>query len=202
MPIDKTCESRLFVYIAKTDLEKLDFSNIAKLRIESDAVRDALEVIEDTNESKELLTDLEPVKEIFSELPPYSRKLLDELNENNWEMKYYSTTQIAIEKINEISVKKLACEILVIEAEVLILEDDYRDEFEYIYSNLKDFDVQSVPKESSNESLFILDLLPESMRQFIEALSPIQEKVLYIVLEDDESKEHIDTIANEELTMP
>ena len=28
LPIDKTCESRLFVYIAKTDLEKLDFSNI------------------------------------------------------------------------------------------------------------------------------------------------------------------------------
>ncbi len=181
---------------------KLDFSNIAKLRTESDAVRDALEVVEDTNEHRELLTDLEPAKEIFSELPPYSRKLMNELKENNWEMKYDSTTQIAIEKINEISARKLACDILVIESEVLILEDDYRDEFEYIYLNLKDFDVQSVLEDSSNKSLFIIDLLSADMRQFIEALSPTQEKVLYIVLKDNNSREQIDEIANEELTMP
>ncbi len=181
---------------------KLDFSNIDKLRTESDTVRNALEVIEDTNEPKELLTDLEPVKEIFSALPPYSRNLMDELKENHWEMKYDSTTQIAIEKINEISAKKLACEILVIESDILILEDDYRDEFEYIYSNIEDFELQIASNEPTNESLFAIGLLSDSMGQFIEVLSPIQEKVLFIVLENNEPKEQIDVIANEEFTMP
>ncbi len=185
----------------KTEV-KLDFQNIAELRNQSDAVRKDLEVIEDTIEEKELLTDLEPVKEIFRIMPAYCRTLIDSMQSNSWEIGYDSSVQPSIEKINELSGIKLACAILVVEENTLILEDDYRDEFNYIYEHLSEFNTPEAISTEDDSSKFVLDGLSNEIRQLLETLSPTQKEILYIILSQENISGRIEEIANTEMSMP
>lgn len=187
---------------AKKTEVKLDFENIAELRNQSDAVRKDLEVIEDTIEEKELLTDLEPVKEIFRIMPAYCRTLIDSMQSNSWEIAYNSSVQASIEKINELSGIKLACAILVVEENTLILEDDYRDEFNYIYEHLSEFNTPEAISTEDDSSKFVLDGLSDEIRQLLETLSPTQKEILYIILSQENISGRIEEIANTEMSMP
>lgn len=186
--------------LAKKAEVKLDFENIKELRDQSDAVREALEVTDDTEKVKELLTDLQAAKEIFTAMPHYCRTLMDTLRENSWEMEYHSSIQASIEKINELSEMQLACALLVVEENTLILEDDFRDEFSYIYEHLHE-----VEKPKANEvcdSKFNSAMLSDEMKQLFEALSPIQEEILFVILTQDDVSHRIEEIANAEMSMP
>ena len=187
---------------AKKAEVKLNFENIAELRNQSDAVRDALEVIEDIVGTKELLTDLEAVKEIFTSMPAYCRTLIDSMQANSWEIAYNSSVQASIEKINELSGMKLACAILVVEENTLILEDDYRDEFNYIYEHLSEFYTPESISTEDDSSKFVLDGLSDEIRQLLETLSPIQKEILYIILSQENISGRIEEIANTEMSMP
>ena len=187
---------------AKRTEVKLDFENIAELRNQSDAVRDALEVIEDIVGTKELLTDLEAVKEIFTSMPAYCRTLIDSMQSNSWEIGYDSSVQPSIEKINELSEIKLACAILVVEENTLILEDDYRDEFNYIYEHLSEFTAPEAISTEDDSSKFVLDGLSDEIRQLLETLSPTQKEILYIILSQENISGRIEEIANTEMSMP
>ena len=187
---------------AKKAEVKLDFENIEELRNQSDAVRKDLEVIEDTIEEKELLTDLEPVKEIFRIMPAYCRTLIDSMQSNSWEIGYDSSVQPSIEKINELSEIKLACAILVVEENTLILEDDYRDEFNYIYEHLSEFNTPEAISTEDDSSKFVLDGLSNEIRQLLETLSPTQKEILYIILSQENISGRIEEIANTEMSMP
>ena len=187
---------------AKRTEVKLDFENIAELRNQSDAVRDALEVIEDIVGTKELLTDLEAVKEIFTSMPAYCRTLIDSMQSNSWEIAYDSSVQASIEKINELSGMKLACAILVVEENTLILEDDYRDEFNYIYEHLSEFNTPEAISTEDDSSKFVLDGLSNEIRQLLETLSPTQKEILYIILSQENISGRIEEIANAEMSMP
>ena len=181
---------------------KLDFSNINELRNQSDAVRDALEVSDDSAEPKELLTDIDVVKTIFGLIPQYCRSLIDELHSNSWELNYDSLIQPSVDKINEISLKYLACAILVVEENYLILEDDYRDEFEFIYNHLDEFECGDEINESDNGSRFTADVLSGELKQLIETLSPIQQTIICVVLNRVNISSQLEEIANAELSMP
>ena len=181
---------------------KLDCENINDLRNQSDAVRDALEVTEPVTEEKELLTDLDTVKEIFVSMPTYCRALIDEMQSQSWEIPYNSLVQASIEKINELSGIHLACSILVIEENTLILEDDYRDEFEYIYEHIHEIEETSVSNESDNVSWFHLEVLSDEMQQLIQAFSSVQEEILYTILTQENAQQRMEEIANAELSMP
>lgn len=181
---------------------KLNFENIAELRNQSDAVRDALEVIEDIVGTKELLTDLEAVKEIFTSMPAYCRTLIDSMQSNSWEIAYDSSVQATIEKINELSGMKLACAILVVEGNTLILEDDYRDEFNYIYEHLSEFNTPESTSTEDDSSKFVLDGLSDEIRQLLETLSSTQKEILYIILSQENIRGRIEEIANAEMSMP
>lgn len=181
----------------------LDFTNINELRNQSDAVRDALEVSDDSAEQKELLTDIDVIKTIFGLIPTYCRPLIDELHSNTWEIKYDSSTQPTIDKVNEISLKYLACAILVVEGNHLLLEDDYRDEFEYIYNHLDEFECgDNSEAESDDCSKFNVDVLTDELKQLIETLSPIQQEIVYVILNKDNISSQLEEIANAELSMP
>lgn len=181
---------------------KLDFDNIKELRNQSNAVRDALEVPEEISETKELLTDLQSVKEIFWALPPYCRMLIDELQKNAWEIIYDSKVQTSIEKINELSEKELACDILVVEGKYLILEDDYRDELDYIYEHLKEIDMFRTNAESKDNAKFDLSILSKEMKELFQVLSPTQEEIVCIILTQNNISEYVNKIANEQMSMP
>ena len=181
---------------------KLDFESINELRNQSDAVRDALEVTEEKIEAKELLTDLDAVKEIFVSMPPYCRMLIDEMRSKSWEMEYNSSVQASIEKINELSGMQLACSIVVVEGNTLILEDDYRDEFNYIYEHLSEIEIPESSEEKDTISKFDLTALSDEMKQLLETLSPTQEEILHIILSQENMSQRIEEIANAEMSMP
>lgn len=181
----------------------LDFTNINELRNQSDAVRDALEVSDDSAEQKELLTDIDVVKTIFGLIPQYCRSLINELHSNSWEINYDSSIQPTVDKINEISLKYLACSILVVEDNLLILEDDYRDEFEYIYNRLYEFECSDGAEEKSdNSSAFTVDILTDELGQLIDALSSTQQEIVCVILNKDNISSKLEEIANAELSMP
>jgi hypothetical protein len=181
---------------------KLDFESINELRNQSDAVRDALEVTEEKIEAKELLTDLNAVKEIFVSMPPYCRMLIDEMRSKSWEMEYNSSVQASIEKINELSGMQLACSIVVVEGNTLILEDDYRDEFNYIYEHLSEIEIPESSEEKDTISKFDLTALSDEMKQLLETLTPTQEEILHIILSQEDMSQRIEEIANAEMSMP
>ena len=185
----------------KTEV-KLDFESINELRNQSDAVRDVLEVIEEKIEEKNLLTDLDAVKGIFSSMPSYCRMLIDEMHSKSWEMEYNSSIQASIEKINELSGMQLACSIVVVEGNTLILEDDYRDEFNYIYEHLSEIEILKTLEEKDTISKFNLEDLPDEMKQLLETLTPSQEEILHIILSQENMSQRIEEIANAEMSMP
>ena len=180
----------------------LDFNNINELRNQSDAVRDALEVSDDSAEQKELLTDIDVVKTIFGLTPQYCRSLINELHSNSWEINYDSSIQPSVDKINEISLKYLACAILVVEENHLLLEDDYRDEFEFIYNHLDEYECGNEIKESDNSSMFTVDNLSDELKKLIETLSPIQQTIICVILNRVNISSQLEEIANAELSMP
>lgn len=178
----------------------LDFDSIKDLRNQSDAVRDALEVSESPCGNKELLTDLQAIKELLLQLPPYCRKVIDELKKNDWEIKCDYSTQASIEKINELSTKSVACDILVIENGFLILEDDYRDEFEYIYEHMNEFD--ETKKSDTANTRFNISVLSAELQELLKSLTLVQTEIVYIILLKNDVDALLDKIATEEMSMP
>lgn len=183
----------------KTEIN-LNFDNIKELRTQSDAVRDALEVEETSSEIKELLTDLKEAKEIFIAMPQYCRNLIDELQKHSWEIAYNSSCQASIDIINGLSGKLLACDLLVVEGNHLILEDDYRDEFDYLYEHLEE--IETAKTNATADSTFDLTLLSEEMRELFETFSPYQEEIICVILSRTDVKNRIDKIADAQMSMP
>ena len=183
----------------KTEIN-LNFDNIKELRTQSDAVRDALEVEETSSEIKELLTDLKEAKEIFIAMPQYCRNLIDELQKHSWEIDYNSSCQASIDIINGLSGKLLACDLLVVEGNHLILEDDYRDEFDYLYEHLEE--IETAKPNATADSTFDLTLLSEEMKELFESLSPYQEEIICVILSRTDVKNRIDKIADAQMSMP
>ena len=180
---------------------ELDFDDIRRLREESDAVREALRV-EEESKQQETLSQLSEIKEIFAALPGYCRALLDELQKSAWEMPYAPSVQVSIEKINSLSQQYLASSLLVTEGDQLILEDDYRDEFDYIYGNLSQFAPLEEKEEDDGSSLFDCTKLSEELGQFLDALSPHQEEILTVLLKKENVSEKLAAIADAHLSMP
>lgn len=180
----------------------LNFDNIKELRTQSDAVRDALEVEETSSETKELLTDLKETKEIFIAMPQYCRNLIDELQKHSWEIAYNSSCQASVDTINGLSGKLLACDLLVVEGNHLILEDDFRDEFDYLYEHLEEIETAKPNATMEIHSTFDLTLLSEEMRELFETFSPYQEEIICIILSRTDVKNCIDKIADAQMSMP
>lgn len=177
---------------------ELDFASIDKLREQSDAVRSALWVEETgTTTEKELLTDVAEVTAIFVALTPGARALLDRLHELSWEGKQEANNEVLIAEVNRLAEHYLGCHLLAVENDIIIAEDDYRDELDFIYQN-----PPSVVATEGMQNDFDLECLNETLGEFISLLVPEQRKALYCIAVQNDVELLLEQIADEAMTMP
>lgn len=182
---------------------KLDFDSIASLRVQSDAVRDALEVA-DEGTQKELLTELAEVSEMFSALSRPAQKFLLSLKATGWEISANTEASTFVEEINSAAARFIARALIVTETGRYIVEDDYRDELDYIYENTPESEPaaeQGAETEIRNAKLDEIGL-PENLKEFLEALTDIQRQALQAILFSDGPQEKLAKLAEEAMSMP
>lgn len=195
-----TNESKDDSLIPNTEV-KLDFNSINELRNQSDAVRNALEVSEENQEKKELLTDLEEVRALLEVLTEDARKLIDYFVQNKWQCVNDADKITLVNEINKQANKYLACALIVPEQDLLIIEDDYRDELDYIYADqLKSSDGEG--REDQLMYSFSAEELSDGMQQVMENLTSVQVEVLQIVLAKESVQEKLEKIAEQVMSMP
>jgi TerB-C domain len=85
----------------------------------------------------------------------------------------------------------------VAEASKIIAEDDYRDELTYIYQNQP-----TTSSEENGSKLFDTSVLTPEMKEFVDALVPVQQKALYLLITSENPHSDLEIIAEEALTMP
>lgn len=144
---------------------------------------------------------------MLEKLPPRSMDLLNRLRRNGWETD--STYEAgAFEELNRISAQFLACSLVVKEKGRLIVEDDFRDELDYLAETRpeaftaapKEYEAGAAPV--SEDGRFSAESLSPELKGFIAILTPEQRDVLYVILTLDEPETEIDSIAENALTMP
>jgi len=177
----------------------LDFGKIITITGESNDTRDALGVEEtNTPKNKELYTDIQQVTAIYTAISPKARSLLDRLDKSTWECSAAQEDEPLIAEINRLAERDLGRALLVVEASKIIAEDDYRDELEYIYQNQP----ATSSKESGSKIFDSSRLTSEAMKNFVDALEPIQQKALYVLITSENPQSDLETIAKEADTMP
>ncbi|WP_419020897.1 TerB N-terminal domain-containing protein [Eubacterium callanderi] len=184
---------------------KLDFDSIASLRAQSDAVRDALEVA-DEGTQKELLTELPEISAMFAQLSKPAQKFLLSLKATGWESCANTEASTFIEKINSAAARFIARALIVTEAGRYIVEDDYRDELDYIYENTPESELAAQQETATETEMRDAKLdgigLPEELKQFLEALTDIQRQALQAILFSDDPQEKLTQLAEEAMSMP
>lgn len=187
---------------------KLDFANIEDLRIQSDAVRDALEVVDEPVEQQDPLTDLQEIEEVFRHLSINAKKFLASLQHAGWECLITNRDNSLIDEINKIASKFIARSLIAVENGRFIVEDDYRDELEYICAN--NMGILDMPPASEGNDFsdikantyFDVSHLSEAMKGLITELSNIQQESLWTILVLDDPHERLGQIAEEAMAMP
>ena len=195
--IEKTTPRRVEV--------KLDFDSIATLRVQSDAVRDALEVA-DEGTQKELLTEFPEISTMFTKLSKPAQKFLLSLKATGWESPANTEISTFIEEINSAAARFIARALIVSEAGRYIVEDDYRDELEYIYENMPKSELAAQQETVAETEVHDTKLdgigLPEELKQFLEALTDIQRQTIQVVLFSDDPQEKLTQLAEKVMSMP
>jgi len=182
------------------ELSLIDPKRIKILTDDSDNMRKALDPtsLDPTiPEKKELLTDIQKVTVIYTAISPSARSLLDRLEKSLWECSVSQGDEPLIAEINRLAERDLGCALLVSEASKIIAEDDYRDELEYIYQNQP-----ATSSEGNGSKLFDLSVLTSEMKDFVDALLPVQQKALYVLITNENPQSDLETIADEAHTMP
>lgn len=184
---------------------KLDFDSIASLRAQSDAVRAALEVA-DEGMHKELLTELPEISAMFTKLSKPAQRFLLSLKATEWESSANAEVGALIEEINAAAACFIARALIVTEAGRYIVEDDYRDELDYIFENTPESELAARQEtiagtEMLNDKLDGIGL-SEELKRFFEALTDIQRQALQAILLSDHPQEKLTELAQEAMSMP
>ena len=168
------------------------------LREQSNAVREALEVKEkDSISEKMLLTEVKQVTAIYSALPEKAVDYLVRLYNANWEVEQTSEDQQYFNEINRLANHYLGCDLVIEEQNQALIEDDFRDELEYIFQNPP----EQTAKDASSTQFNLLEISTE-LRGFIESLLPEQKDALYAILTLEDPQSELERIAGNSLTMP
>ena len=184
---------------------KLDFDSIASLRAQSDAVRAALEVA-DEGMHKELLTELPEISAMFTKLSKPAQRFLLSLKATEWESSANAEVGALIEEINAAAACFIARALIVSEAGRYIVEEDYRDELDYIFENTPESELAAQQEtiagtEMRNDKLDGIGL-SEELKRFFEALTDIQRQALQAILLSDHPQEKLTELAQEAMSMP
>lgn len=182
----------------KTKTITLDFESIDALREESNEVRAALEV-EDiiSEEPKALLTETAEISAIYLALSPNARAFMDQLDRKTWPLKKETSHDLLFAEINRVSEHYLGCQLLVCESNMIVVEDDYQDELEFLYKNPPT--ISPVEKEEKD---FSLEVLNEDLKNVITYLLPEQRRALYCIVTEENVESQLEKIAESAMTMP
>lgn len=185
--------------VTKNTPIELDFQKIKTLRDESNMVREALKVEQnkDQVEDPELLTELKEVLSLFLSLSPGARNLLSRLKDSNWEGQALSGDEVMLTEINRLSSHYLGCNLLLHEKTDIIVEDDFRDELEYLFTNPPD-----ISDEDEELPTFCLATLPPNLKDFFEHLVPKHIQTMRLLLTSAHPYNDLECIAEHFLTMP
>lgn len=187
----------------------LDLAAIETLRAESNAVRDALEVTEEAITETRMLTDLNEVTGLINVLSGTATSFLYSLFTEKWSGTVDTNNKGYVEEINRCATQCLARELIVIENGFYIVEDDYRDELEHIFTTNPDI-VKKSPEtnqevavdQSSTKAFFNTTTLSEGLQNVIGALTDLQQEVLWAIVALNDPQDHINSLADEAMTMP
>lgn len=182
---------------------ELNFENIDDLRKQSDAVRSILQVEDVDGEEmvvptkKMLLTEVEEVITIYKALSENERAFLKKLYESEYEAELMPVDTQTITAINRLADRYLQNDLISFEGDRMIIEDDFRDEIDYLFKNPPEIEVAK-----ENQADFNRTLLPENLQEFVAELLPEQRQSLIAVLILKEPEIELERIAEEAMTMP
>ena len=92
------------------------------------------------------------------------------------------------------------------EAGRYIVEDDYRDELDYIYENMPESEPAAEQESEAETEIRNAKLdemgLPEDLKEFLGALTDIQRQALQAILFSDDPQEKLAKLAEETMSMP
>lgn len=188
---------------AKPAKLELNFENIDDLRKQSDAVRSILQVEDVAGEEmvaptkKMLLTEVEEVISIYKALSENERAFLKKLYESEYEAELMPVDTQTISAINRLADRYLQNDLISIESDRMIIEDDFRDEIDYLFKNPPEIEMVK-----ENQADFDKTLLPEKLWEFVAELLPEQRQSLIAVLTLKEAEIELERIAEEAMTMP
>ena len=92
------------------------------------------------------------------------------------------------------------------EAGRYIVEDEYRDELEYIYENMPESEPAAEQESEAETEIRNAKLdemgLPEDLKEFLGALTDIQRQALQAILFSDDPQDKLAKLAEETMSMP
>ena len=187
----------------------LDIAAIETLRAQSDAVRDALEVLGEPTPTTNLLTDLEEITALINTLSGNARAFLYELFTAAWSGAVVSDNKAQADEVNRAANQYLARALLVVENNHYIVEDDYRDEVEFIFKTNPEIisqrfagreDAEIIP--DSTRVFFDVTHFSEALEAMSAALTSVQQEALWAIAVLDDPQERLKSLADEAMIMP
>ena len=146
---------------------------------------------------KMLLTEVEEVNAIYKALSENERAFLKKLYESDYEAELAPVDTQTISAINRLADRYLQNDLISIEGDRIIIEDDFRDEIDFLFKNPPEIEVVI-----ENQADFDKTLLPEKLQEFVTELLPEQRQSLIAVLTLKEPEIELERIAEEAMTMP
>jgi hypothetical protein len=149
-----------------------------------------------------LLTDLDGVYQLLSRLDQNEKNLIDKLTSAEWEKSDSAISEempgifieSLVDRINGLAVELLGDILIVSEGGQKIVEDDYRDELEFIVT-------QEAAHAGSTEPSQLSEL-SEGWDSFAAQITPYQYTALKIINEGENVNEELQRIAEENALMP
>lgn len=147
-----------------------------------------------------LLTDLALVAELFSQLDDSECRLINTLLDHGWEMEISALqailpdclTEDVVDRINKKALRILGSLLIVQESELHLVDEDYRDELEY----LRAYPAQEAKAHASWNA----DGLDTEWQELCQKLSPCQLDMLYAMVRGA-SQQDLQNIAEQAATM-
>ena len=180
----------------------IDHKKLDDLRAQSDSVRSLLRVEDEVNEvqetagkEKELLTDINEVRKLLSEIEQNGREIFAKLAKTNWTSPMVQFDNTLVSQINIKASHILGYEILSIEGDTLAVEDDFRDELDYIFEH------GSGDVKSTFDKLFNEELLGEQWREYFDSLSYEAKQVIHAIATKENPEAEFDQIESESNNM-
>jgi len=207
----------------KTARISLSAEAVRSLRTESDELRDILHTEQDepdiesvatflaesppkeiilVSSGKQLLTELEEVIAMLHNCNESQQELLRSIYENGWESNSGQLTaalgngmiEMMVDEINGLAMEHMGTIVIAAEQDLYVLEDDFRDEFEHIYTHPALLDAQPL--------ILSTDTASSPLEDLFSGMDDFQLEVLRLLICGEVNMENLTNMALAHGTMP